>query len=343
MFDYIVTGTKGYIGSRLADMLLEKQKKIKVIDNNYFEDCSFDIDSISDNFNSIKKDIRDLNIKDFENVKTVLHLAALSNDPIGNLNSSWTDDINNNATVKMAEMAKKAGVERFIFSSSCIMYGNAKTDEVNENTPVNPNTDYAKSKVLAEQKIMELSDSNFSVTSLRNGTVYGYSKYMRFDTVTNDFVGSALTNKKIIIKGDGEPWRPVVHVDDVCKSFIMVSEENLKKVEGQIFNNGADNLNIKVKDLAYVVKNEIPDTKVKILNDVDVDSRSYKASFMKFKNYFPDFEFKFTPQIGVKDLYEKLIKLEFEYQDFESGKFVRLKKLSELIENKLVDSQLKWN
>ena len=246
MFDYIVTGTKGYIGSRLADMLLEKQKKIKVIDNNYFEDCSFEIDSISDNFNSIKKDIRDLNIEDFEGVKTVLHLAALSNDPIGNLNPSWTDDINNSATVRMAEMAKKAGVERFIFSSSCIMYGNAKTDEVNEDTPVDPNTDYAKSKVLAEQKIMELSDSNFAVTSLRNGTVYGYSKYMRFDTVTNDFVGSALTNKKIIIKGDGEPWRPVVHVDDVCKSFIMVSEEDLEKVEGQFFNNGSDDLNIKV-------------------------------------------------------------------------------------------------
>ena len=342
MFDYIVTGTKGYIGSRLADMLLEKQKKIKIVDNNYFEDCSFEIDSISDNYNSIKKDIRDLNTEDFKDVKTVLHLAALSNDPIGNLNSSWTDDINNNATVKMAKMAKKAGVERFIFSSSCIMYGNAKTDEVNEETPVDPNTDYAKSKVLAEQKIMELSDDNFAVTSLRNGTIYGYSKYMRFDTVTNDFVGSALTNKKIIIKGNGEPWRPVVHVDDVCKSFIMVSEENLKNVEGQIFNNGSDQLNIKVKDLAYIVKNEIPDTEVEILNDVDEDSRSYKASFKKFKTYFPDFKFKYTPEIGVKDLHEKLLELGFNYQDFESGKFVRLKKLSELIENNLVDSQLKW-
>ena len=342
MFDYIVTGTKGYIGSRLADMLLEKQKKIKVIDNNYFEDCSFEIDSISDNFNSIKKDIRDLNIEDFEGVKTVLHLAALSNDPIGNLNSSWTDDINNSATVRMAEMAKKAGVERFIFSSSCIMYGNAKTDEVNEDTPVDPNTDYAKSKVLAEQKIMELSDSNFAVTSLRNGTVYGYSKYMRFDTVTNDFVGSALKNKKIIIKGDGEPWRPVVHVDDVCKSFIMVSEEDLEKVEGQFFNNGSDDLNIKVRDLAYIVKNQIPDTEVEILNDVDVDSRSYKASFKKFKDFFPDFKFEYTPEIGVKDLHEKLLELGFNYQDFESGKFVRLKKLSELIKNDLVDSQLKW-
>ena len=130
MFDYIVTGSKGYIGSRLADMLLEKQKKIKVLDNNYFEDCSFNINSISDNITPIKKDIRDIEVEDFDNVKIVLHLAALSNDPIGNLNSTWTDEINNNATVRMAKMAKKAGVERFIFSSSCIMYGNAKTDEV---------------------------------------------------------------------------------------------------------------------------------------------------------------------------------------------------------------------
>ncbi len=342
MFDYIVTGSKGYIGSRLSDMLLEKPKKIKVLDNNYFEDCSFKINSISDNIHAVKKDIRDLKIKDFENVKTVIHLAALSNDPIGNLNSSWTDDINNNATVKMAEMAKKAGVERFIFSSSCIMYGNAKTDEVNEDTPVDPNTDYAKSKVLAEQGIMELSDNNFSVTSLRNGTVYGYSKYMRFDTVTNDFVGSALTNKKIIIKGDGEPWRPVVHVDDVCRSFIMVAEEDLEKVSGQIFNNGWDELNIKVRDLAYIVKNEISGTEVEILNDIEVDSRSYKASFKKFKNYFPNFKFEYTPKFGVKDLYKKLIEFGFKYQDFESGKFVRLRKLSELIESKLVDDQLKW-
>ena len=342
MFDYIVTGSKGYIGSRLADTLLEKQKKIKVLDNNYFEDCSFSINSISDNITPIKKDIRDIEVEDFDNVKIVLHLAALSNDPIGNLNSTWTDEINNNATVRMAKMAKKAGVERFIFSSSCIMYGNAKTDEVNEETPVDPNTDYAKSKVLAEQKIMELSDNNFSVTSLRNGTVYGYSKYMRFDTVTNDFVGSALTNKKIIIKGDGEPWRPVVHVDDVCRSFIMVSEEDLNKVEGQIFNNGSDELNIKVKDLAYIVKNEIRGTEVEILNDVEVDSRSYKASFKKFSNYFPNFKFEYTPELGVKDLHNKLLKFNFERNDFESGKFVRIKKLSDLIKNNSVDSQLKW-
>ena len=264
MFEYLITGSKGYIGSRLVDMLLEKQKKIKVIDNNYFDDCNFEFSAISDNFNHVKKDIRDLEIDDFKNVKNVIHLAALSNDPIGNLNSSWTDQINNEATVKMAKLAKNAGVRKFIFSSSCIMYGNAESDEVNEETPVDPNTDYALSKVLAEKKIMEISDNNFSVTSLRNGTVYGLSKFMRFDTVTNDFLGSALTKNEIIIKGDGEPWRPVVHVDDVCRSFIMISEENTSKIAGQIFNNGADKLNIKVKDLAQIVKNEVPDTKIKI-------------------------------------------------------------------------------
>ncbi len=342
MFDYFVTGSKGYIGSRLTDKLLNNKKKIKVIDNNYFEDCKFNFNTISDNLTSTRKDIRDITINDFKDVKNVLHLAALSNDPIGNLNSNWTDDINNNATVKIAEMAKSAGVERFIFSSSCIMYGNAKTNEVNEETPVDPNTDYAKSKVLAEQKIMEMSDNKFAVTSLRNGTVYGLSKYMRFDTVTNDFVGSALTKNRIVIKGDGEPWRPVVHVDDVCNSFIMISEADLKKTEGQIFNNGSDDLNIKVKDLAYIVKNEIPNTEVDILNDVEVDSRSYKASFKKFNEYFPDFEFEFTPKLGVKDLHEKLVNIGFNKQDFESGKFIRLKKLSKLIKNNNVDNYLKW-
>tara|TARA_E500000331_G_scaffold114492_1_gene111630 strand:- start:2674 stop:3705 length:1032 start_codon:yes stop_codon:yes gene_type:complete len=342
MFEYLITGSKGYIGSRLVDMLLEKQKKIKVIDNNYFDDCNFEFSAISDNFNHVKKDIRDLEIDDFKNVKNVIHLAALSNDPIGNLNSSWTDQINNEATVKMAKLAKNAGVRKFIFSSSCIMYGNAESDEVNEETPVDPNTDYALSKVLAEKKIMEISDNNFSVTSLRNGTVYGLSKFMRFDTVTNDFLGSALTKNEIIIKGDGEPWRPVVHVDDVCRSFIMISEENTSKIAGQIFNNGADKLNIKVKDLAQIVKNEVPDTKIKILNDAETDSRSYKASFKKFKDFFPNFDFKFTPELGVKDLHNKLILNGFKSEDYESGKFIRLKKLSNLINQDKVDKDLKW-
>ena len=336
MFEYLITGSKGYIGSRLVDMLLEKQKKIKVIDNNYFDDCNFEFSAISDNFNHVKKDIRDLEIDDFKNVKNVIHLAALSNDPIGNLNSSWTDQINNEATVKMAKLAKNAGVRKFIFSSSCIMYGNAESDEVNEETPVDPNTDYALSKVLAEKKIMEISDNNFSVTSLRNGTVYGLSKFMRFDTVTNDFLGSALTKNEIIIKGDGEPWRPVVHVDDVCRSFIMISEENTSKIAGQIFNNGADKLNIKVKDLAQIVKNEVPDTKIKILNDAETDSRSYKASFKKFKDFFPNFDFKFTPELGVKDLHNKLILNGFK------GEVIRLKKLSNLINQDKVDKDLKW-
>ena len=342
MFEYLITGSKGYIGSRLVDMLLEKQKKIKVIDNNYFDDCNFEFSAISDNFNHVKKDIRDLEIDDFKNVKNVIHLAALSNDPIGNLNSSWTDQINNEATVKMAKLAKNAGVRKFIFSSSCIMYGNAESDEVNEETPVDPNTDYALSKVLAEKKIMEISDNNFSVTSLRNGTVYGLSKFMRFDTVTNDFLGSALTKNEIIIKGDGEPWRPVVHVDDVCRSFIMISEENTSKIAGQIFNNGADKLNIKVKDLAQIVKNEVSDTKIKILNDAEIDSRSYKASFKKFKDFFPNFDFKFTPELGVKDLHNKLILNGFKGEDYESGKFIRLKKLSNLINQDKIDKDLKW-
>lgn len=342
MFEYLITGSKGYIGSRLVDMLLEKQKKIKVIDNNYFDDCNFEFSAISDNFNHVKKDIRDLEIDDFKNVKNVIHLAALSNDPIGNLNSSWTDQINNEATVKMAKLAKNAGVRKFIFSSSCIMYGNAESDEVNEETPVDPNTDYALSKVLAEKKIMEISDNNFSVTSLRNGTVYGLSKFMRFDTVTNDFLGSALTKNEIIIKGDGEPWRPVVHVDDVCRSFIMISEENTSKIAGQIFNNGADKLNIKVKDLAQIVKNEVSDTKIKILNDAETDSRSYKASFKKFKDFFPNFDFKFTPELGVKDLHNKLILNGFKGEDYESGKFIRLKKLSNLINQDKIDKDLKW-
>ena len=296
----------------------------------------------SDAIRSKRKDLRHLNEKDLEGIDTVFHLAALSNDPIGNLNSNWTNDINNLSAVNLAKLSKSAGVKKFIFSSSCIMYGNAETEIVDENTPVSPNTDYALSKVEAEKEIMKLSDDNFAPVSLRNGTVYGFSKYMRFDTVTNDFVGSAIVNGEVIIKGNGAPWRPVVHIEDVCRSFIMISESPSEKINGQIFNNGSDDLNIQIKDLASIVSKIIEGTTIKILSDGEEDQRTYKASFKKMNNFFPDFKFKYNPHLGVSELYNKLTSIGFKKEDYFSKKFIRLKKLSDLIENNILDSNLEW-
>ena len=339
---YLVTGHKGYIGSDLTRKLLKLGHEVIGIDNGYFEDCKFDNYPLNPPFKSIKKDLRDIVEEDLKGIDTVFHLAALSNDPIGNLNSKWTDDINNSASLQLAKFSKSIGVPKFIFSSSCIMYGESDLDVVDETSPVDPKTDYAKSKVAAEKEILKLADSKFAPVSLRNGTVYGLSEFMRFDTVTNDFVGSAMCTGKIIIKGNGKPWRPVVYVGDISRSFIEVSKAPLNLISGEIFNNGTNELNIQIFKLAEVVANIIKGTKVEVLEKNDEDQRTYKASFNKLKNYFPDFKFEFDPYNGVKKLYEEFQNIGLNKDDYLSGKFIRLKNLTRLVEDGLLDNNLSW-
>ena len=240
----LVTGHQGYIGSVLAPMLADRGYDVVGLDSGYFRECIL-VPPVE--LPTIERDIRDIQREDLDGVYAIVHLAALSNDPIGNLSSDWTRQINDDASVRLARLARDVGSERFLFSSSCIMYGMSEAVEVDETAPLKPQTEYARSKARSEAGIGELASDTFSPTYLRNGTVYGVSPRMRFDTVLNNLVASAVATGRVVVNGDGSPWRPVVHVEDVARAFIHVLEAPRELVHDQAFNTGANHLNHRVE------------------------------------------------------------------------------------------------
>ena len=247
----------------MVPVFLESGYEVTGLDTGYFRDCT--LTTPTSHIHTLQKDLRDVVPSDLEGFDSVIHLAALSNDPIGNLNAQWTEEINLQGSVQLAKAAKSAGVERLLLSSSCIMYGMSETAIVNEESPLDPRTEYARSKVLAEQEISALSGDGFSPSFLRNGTVYGASSRMRFDTVLNDLVGNATVNGEIVLYSDGTPWRPVVHVQDVAKAFKAVLEAPVDAVHNQAFNTGADHLNLQIIQLAEIVANSVPGCEIRVL------------------------------------------------------------------------------
>jgi len=337
----LLTGHQGYIGSVMAPALVEAGHQVTGLDTGYFAGCTLVADE--GNIPAVSKDIRDLEASDVEGFEGVIHLAALSNDPIGNLNGRWTEEINFEASVRLAELAKTAGVERFLFSSSCIMYGMSEAAVVDEASPLDPKTEYARSKVRAERALSELADDSFSPTFLRNGTVYGVSPRMRFDTVFNDLLGRATASRKVVVYGDGAPWRPVVHVKDLVRAFIAALEAPRELVHNEAFNNGADHLNYQVRDLARVAVEAVPGCELEILGEPGSDKRTYKADFSKWTRTFPDCEFEWTPERGAVELREALEAIDLKQKDFEDKRFTRLSWLSHLLDSGALDGQLRWS
>lgn len=291
---------------------------------------------------TIERDIRDVTARDLEGFDAVVHLAALSNDPIGNLNPAWTDAINLDATRRLAQAAVDAGVERFLFASSCIMYGLSEGGEVDETSPLNPQTDYARSKVAAEQSLLELAGPAFSPVLLRNGTIYGFSPRMRFDTVLNSLVGSALTTGRITVLGDGQPWRPVVYIGDVARAFLAALEAPRDVVHAQAFNVGAATLNKQVRDLAAAVQRAVPGSDLEVLAQPDADQRTYRTNFDKWASTFPGFAFERTPEEGAIELAAALTERDLTHQAFTSDRFTRLKRLRALLDRGALDERLRW-
>jgi len=327
----------GYVGSVLTNLLTEKNYEITGCDIGYYP-VNFKKQE-NPSINVLKKDIRDLTKTDVEGHDAIVHLAALSNDPLGELYPSLTNEINYLATIKLAKLAKESGVERFIFSSSCSSYG-INTETVDENSPLDPLTSYAKSKVASELELRKLGNEKFYPVIMRSATAYGLSPNFRFDLVVNNLTGAAFTTGSVKILSDGTPWRPLVHVEDMSNAFVHVLESETEKVNGQIFNVGTNEDNYRVREIAQLVEEIIPDSKIEYAENADKDSRSYKVNFDKIRKQI-GFRTKWKLKDGIKNIYEELKKRRITEKDFNDKKFYRVKYLKSLMEKGLLDEKLR--
>ena len=337
-----VTGHNGFIGPLLVKLLLDKGYEVIGIDTNYFDaSCAFY--PFQQRVKEIVKDIRQVTLEDLEGVYAVCHLAALSNDPLGQFNPELTLDLNYKASVQLAQTAKKAGVKKFIYSSSCSMYGIAGEEALTEDAEFNPVTAYAKSKVLTEQAILPLVDKNFSVTTLRNATAYGVSSKLRVDLVLNNLVGWAVTTGQIKILSDGTPRRPLIHAEDIARAFVAVIEAPMAVVSRQAFNVGINRENYQIKEIAAMIQEKIPHCKVVITGEHGSDSRTYTVNFDKIYRLLPNFKPQWTVRRGIEQLLEFYKKYALSQERFEGRYFIRLKQLQYLIDSQEIDgANLYW-
>ena len=338
----LVTGNKGYIGTVLTQILVEKGYEVVGYDVEYYKDCS--LETVQDTFAQISKDIRNISRADIDGFDAVIHLTALSNDPLGELAPNLTEDINYKGTVQVAQLAKIAGISRFVYASSQSMYGiSNKDEELDEDvSEKNPVTAYAKTKWEAELELKKMNSSDFIVVSFRPSTVFGASPRLRCDIVFNNLVACAYTTGKIEILSDGTPWRPVVHVKDVCQAFIAGLEAPAELVAGKAFNVGIPKGNFTVRDLAEAAQRCVPGCEVVFINK-HTDPRTYRVSFKKIlielKDYFkPEWDI----DLGGRELVDYFKKVNFSENDFRGRKCIRLSQLKYLLEQNIIDKNLKW-
>jgi len=338
MKNILVTGNEGYIGCVLTEKLLEKGYEVTGFDLGIFKDVNF-IPNKSNPTKQIYKDIRDIEASDLSEVDAVIHLAGLSNDPVGDVNPELTSQINFEASVKLAKLCKSQGIERFLFSSSCSMYGISGQEFVSESSALNPQTPYAKAKAMVEEEVSKLADDKFCPIFLRNSTVFGVSPRMRLDLVVQNLVAYGYLNGTITILSDGLPWRPLIHIKDITEAFCFLLEAPKEKVHNQAFNIGKKENNVQVKTIAEMVQSVILNTKIEIKNENPSDTRSYKVDFSKI--YSLGFSPQFTVLDGVKEIHKTFKKVSFTKEDFESSDYITLKKYQEFIKKGKMDENFR--
>jgi nucleoside-diphosphate-sugar epimerase len=335
----LVTGHNGYIGCSLLPLLHAAGHEVVGLDNYLYETCTFGEDVVDPP--AIRKDVRDVELGDLEGFDAIIHLAAISNDPVGDLNPDATYDINHRAATRLARLAKQAGVERFLFSSSCSLYGAAGNDFLDESAGFNPVTPYGESKLLVENDLRELADDDFSPTYLRNATAYGLSARLRGDLVVNNLTAYAFCTGKVLMKSDGMPWRPLVHIEDISRAFVAILHAPRELVHDEPFNVGRTEENYRIREVAEIVGEVVPGSEVAFADGASPDIRNYRVNCDKIVDTLPEYQPEWTVRRSVEELYAAYRDNDLQLEDFLSRRFMRIKHVKELQAEGVLDEGLR--
>lgn len=339
----LVTGTDGYIGSLLGPLLLRAGLDVVGLDAGFYRDGSLYTNPAEHGLfpATLARDLRAVAADDLRGFDAVVHLAELSNDPLGETNPEVTYEINHQGSVRLANAARDAGVRRFVYASSCSVYGVGSGDFMTEESPVNPQTAYARCKVLVEQDVGALAGTTFSPTFLRNATAFGTSPRMRFDIVLNNLAGLAWTTRRIAMTSDGTPWRPLVHALDISQAVLRSLQAPIEAVHGQIFNVGENSQNYRVREIASIVGDVFPGCEVSFGSE-SADNRSYRVSFDKIHRHLPDFRCAWDARAGAVQLRTLFERIAMPREVFEFRAFTRLKQIRHLLETGQIDARYFW-
>ena len=336
----LITGHNGYIGSVLAPMVKAAGHDVVGLDTFLFEEGTFG--KYGPQIDAMRMDLRDVEVSDLRGFDAVMHLAALSNDPVGDLNPQCTYDINHLGSVRLAQSAKQAGVERLIFASSCSLYGVAGDGMLTEQAAMNPITPYGVSKVLFEQDVSRLADDGFSPTFLRNATAYGVSPRLRADVVVNNLVGTAFTTGEVLIQSDGSPWRPLVHIEDIARAFIAVLHAPRELVHNEAFNVGRSEENYRVRELGALVEEVVPGSKVRYAEGGGPDPRCYRVDCGKLMRTLPEYRPQWNVRLGMEQLRDAFANNGLTRDELLGDRYFRIKRLRTLQSQGLIDNSLRW-